>query len=464
MDCKFQTRKNELEAECKLPTDALATVSNRLTNFMKPFLENYSRSDQQAHAMTVVRGLCSDLERKNGESIAYLFGLDRKAIQYFVGESKWNDRPLRDELARQIGSELAKPDGVLAFDPSSFPKSGKQSVGVARQWCGRLGKIENCQVGVYLAYVSSQGHAIVDTELYLPKEWTNDKKRMKRAGVPKEKQRYRTRHEICLELLDRNGSQLPHTWLTGDDELGRPAGFRRELRDRNEQYLLAVPCNTTIRDLEIPEPEYSGKGRPGKRPSIRVDRWTAQQADQAWTRLEVRDGEKGPLIVDVLKRRVETGKRGRATVAEEELVVIRYKDRDEKVVKTDYYLSNASHETPLIEFCRAAKAEHRVEECFQRAKGETGLADYEVRNWPGWHHHQTLSLLASWYLTVETRRAEKKDTSDYVQSDTNWDRLNSSQRTEMRYTPSRQPPHRTTINTKSNRQTLPLEIPQQTTT
>lgn len=165
MDCKFQTRKNELEAECKLPTDALATVSNRLTNFMKPFLENYSRSDQQAHAMTVVRGLCSDLERKNGESIAYLFGLDRKAIQYFVGESKWNARPLRDELAHQIGSELGEPDGVLAFDPSSFPKSGKQSVGVARQWCGRLFPhvTRACQ-GVPLESIETAKHYIEKTE------------------------------------------------------------------------------------------------------------------------------------------------------------------------------------------------------------------------------------------------------------------------------------------------------------
>ncbi len=195
-----------------------------------------------------------------------------------------------------------------------------------------------------------------------------------------------------------------------------------------------------------------------------MDCWIAQQADQAWTHLKVRDGEKGPLMVDVLKRRVETGKRGRPTVAKEELVVIRYKDRDNKVVKTDYYLSNASHATSLIEFCCAAKAEHRVEECFRRAKGETGLADYEVRNWSGWHHHQTLSLLASWYLTVETGRVEKKGASNDIQSDSNWDWLHSSQRVEMRYTPSRQPPHRTTIDTKSIRQTLPLEIPQQTTT
>ncbi len=444
MECTFEERKRELESECKVSKDTFASAASRLEVFMKPFFVNYRRHEQESHATTVVQGLCSDLEHKNGESIAYLFGLDRKAVQHFIGESQWDDKPLRKELTRQIGSQLGEPDGVLAFDPSAFPKSGKQSVGVARQWCGRLGKIDNCQVGVYLAYVSSRGHALVDTELYLPKEWTNDKQRMKRAGVPKDRQRYRMRHEICLELLDRHGTELPHAWITGDDELGRPAGFRRELRDRNEQYLLAVPCNTTIRDLEIPAPEYSGTGRPTKRRSWRVDRWIADRCDDEWTAIEVRDGEQGPLIVEALKRHVETGRRGRLTVAEEVLVVLRYRDRDSEVVKTDYYLSNANVATPLAEFCRAAKAEHRVEECLQRGKSQAGLADYEVRNWLGWHHHQTLSLLASWFLNVETRRAKKKDSGDYFQPSSPWHCFDPSRQTRMRYTPSREMANRAT--------------------
>ena len=445
MECSFERRKRELELECRVSNKAMVSALSRLDLFMEPFLVSYRRHEQETSATTMIRGLCSDLERKNGESIAYLFGLDRKVIQHFVGESRWDDKPLRDELARQVGSQLGESDGVLAFDPSSFPKSGKQSVGVARQWCGRLGKIDNCQVGVYLAYVSSKGHALVDTELYLPKQWTDDKQRMKRAGVPKDRQRHRTKQEICLELLDRHGHQLPHTWVTGDDELGRPADFRRKLRDRNERYLLAVPCNTTVRDLEIPAPDYSGPGRPAKRPSWRVDRWVAEQADKVWTALEVRDGEKGPLTVEALKRHVETGKRGLPTVAEEVLVVIRYKDRDSAVVKTDYYLSNADVETPLAEFCRAAKAEHRVEECLRRGKSQAGLADYEVRNWCGWQHHQTLSLLASWFINVETRRAEKKDTGNDFQPGTNWHRVHSPRRIAMRYTPARQMAHRETI-------------------
>jgi len=431
MECSFDQRKRELEEECELPDSVFASAFERVQAFMEPFVDSYCRTEQRAHAIDVVSGLFSDLEHKNAESIAYHFGLDRKTIQHFVGESRWNDRPLRDELANQIGTQLGESDAILAFDPSAFPKSGKQSVGVVRQWCGRLGKIENCQVAVYLGYVSSKGHALVDTELYLPEKWTKDRQRMEQAGVPKDRQRFRTRHKMCLEFLDRHGDRLPHAWITGDDELGRPADFRRDLRERNERYLLAVPSNTKVRDLSIPDSDTSEQS-PSR---LRVDRWTADRAEEEWTEIEVRDGEKGPIVVEVVKRPVETGWKKYSSLVDEVLLVIRYRDRDSRVIKTDYYLSNADPQTPLSEFCRAAKAHLRIEECFRRAKSQAGLADYEVRNWVGWHHHQTLSLLASWFLNVETRRAEKKDTCHNFQPGPPRHRCNHSRRVEMRYTP-----------------------------
>lgn len=457
MDRKFTRCKRDLEAECRVSHTVFSSAVKRLERFMKPFLSSYRRHEQAAHATTVVRGLCSDLQHKNGESIAYLFGLDRKAIQHFLGESNWSDAPIREELAKQIGTDLGEFDGVIAFDPSAFAKSGDQSVGVARQWCGRLGKIENCQVGIYMAYVSSKGHAIVDAQLYIPKEWTSDKKRMNKAGIPRERHRHKKRHEICLEMLDQFGQHMPHAWITGDDEMGRPAEFRKALRDRGERYLLAVPSNTTIRDLEIPPPEWCGNGRPPKRTSVRADRWMGERKDKEWAKVEVCDAEQGPLIVEAIKREVETGKRSRPTATEEVLVVIRYRDRNLKIVKTDYYLSNADVSTPLEEFCRAAKAEHRIEECLQRAKGQAGLSDFEVRNWVGWHHHQTLSLLASWFLTVETRRAEKKDTCDNVESGPFGDRVDIETRDGMRFTLQREMANRTTITSQSAGKAIPLE-------
>lgn len=457
MDHAFEARKAELEQECIVEEGMFAGVLDRLQEFAKPFLESFVRYTQCNHATTVLSGLCSDLERKNAESIAYHFGLDRKTIQHFIGESNWDDAPLRIVMANQIADQLGSDDGVLIFDPSAFPKSGKESVGVKRQWCGRSGKIDNCQVGVFMAYASEKGHALVDGDLYLPKEWVTDKKRAKKAGIPKHKQKYRTRTQICSELLELHSHRFLHRWITGDDEIGQPAEFRRKLRTLDEQYLLAVPKNTSVADLEIPPPEYSGMGRPPVHRVVRIENWTKSQPDESWERIDVRDGEKGPLIVEVLKGRVETSKRSAGGAAEETCVVIRYKDRDEAIVKQDYYLSNATLDTSASEFARAAKAEHRIEECFDRGKGEAGMADYEVRGWVGWQHHQTLSMIASWFLNVETRRSEKKSASDHLQPSSRLYCFAASQGTSMRFTPRRQTPRRTSITAKSDGKAVSLE-------
>jgi len=297
---------------------------------------------------------------------------------------------------------------------------------------------------------------LVDGELYLPKEWTGDKKRLRKAGVPKDKQTYKTRHATFLELLERHGKCLPHEWITGDDELGRPIAFRRTLHALGEQYLLAVPCNTKINVLGE-EPANSQKvQQPSVRSSIQITRWTAAQPEERWTKVDVRDTEKGPLIVELLKCQVETGRRSKAGIATEMAIVIRYKDRDRSIVKQDYYLSNAAATTSESEYARVAKAEHRIEECFDRGKGEAGMGDYEVRNWTGWHHHQTLSLLASWFLNVETRRAEKKDSRDHFQSSESRDRIHHTSHIRMRFTPRRNGTGDETTPKKPTCEALPL--------
>jgi len=278
---------------------------------------------------------------------------------------------------------------------------------VQRQWCGRLGKLDNCQVGIFLAYVGRTEHALVDVRLYLPKEWAQDKQRRRLAGVPK-RVRFRTRHELALEMLAERGALLPHAWISGDDELGRCSWFRQELRSRQEGYLLAVPSNTAVRDLTAPAPPYAGHGRRPCVPFTRVDRWCAALPETAWEALEVRAGEKGPVVVQVVRTSVQARTEGRVSGVAEVLVVFRERQGD-GTWKHDYLLSNAPLATSLEEFARVFKAQHRVEECLQRAKGEAGLADYEVRTWRGWYHHQTLALVATWFLTAEARRGKKMD-------------------------------------------------------
>lgn len=455
---EFEGRKQALVGECVVVPEVFQQVERRLAEFLEPFVASLVRREQVAHVRTFVSGLLSDLAHRNVESIAYRFGQERLPLQHFIGASAWDDRALRDELSRQIGHALGEPDGVLVFDPSGFPKSGRESVGVARQWCGRLGKVDNCQVAIYLGYVSSREHALVDTRLYLPKEWTTDKKRMAKAGVP-QGTKYRTRHQLCLELLAQHGPQLPHAWITGDDEMGRPSWFRRRLRELDERYLLAVPSNTLIRDLAVDPPPILGVGRPRQRPWQSVSRWAAAQSEAAWTLIDVRDGSKGPLLVELLTTRVKArDDQQRESADEEVLVVIRYRDRDQRdVTKIDYSLSNADPQALPAEFARAAKAAHRIEEGFRRAKSEAGLADYEVRNWIGWQHHQTLSLIATWFLVTETRRGKKRNPRRHAVADSLRHLPHSPPRLGMRYAIT----HRTRLPTPPRTQrtgpTLPLE-------
>jgi SRSO17 transposase len=406
MVVRYETRLEEMMAQAEVPPESVDGLLGRLGEFVRPFAASLP-APWRARATEYVTGLLSDLKHKTAEGIAYLLDRDRQPMQRFIGQAEWDHRPSLDLLARQVGDRLGEADGVIVFDPSAFAKKGASSVGVARQWCGRLGKVENCQVGVYMGYVSRTEHALVDFRLYLPEEWAKDKGRRKEAGVPREV-RFQTRHELALEMLKGCGHRLPHGWVAGDDEMGRPGQFRLDLRGLGERYLLAVPSNTLVRDLEAPPPEYSGRGRYPKNPFTRVDVWCAGLAGGAWERVEVRDGEKGPLVVEAVKCRVrarsETGGEG-----PEELLFITRVLQPDKTYKVDYHLSNASAGVALSELARVAKAEHRIEECFRRAKGEAGLGDYQVRNWPGWHRHQTLALLAAWFLTEEARRGKNPD-------------------------------------------------------
>jgi SRSO17 transposase len=433
MDAEYTIRKLQLLEECEVAPEIFQQVMPRLATFMVPFVASFCRQEPFQHAHTYVCGLLSDVERKNIESIAYRFGQDRLPLQRFIGWAEWDDAPLRQELARQVAEQLGQAEGVLVFDPSAFAKSGAESVGVARQWCGRLGKVDNCQVAVYLGYVSATDHSLVDMRLYLPKEWTNDKARLDKAGVPHDRRGYRSRHQLALDMLQERGASLPHGWIAGDDEMGRPYWFRRRLEQLAERYLLAVPGTTLIRDREVDPPAYSGRGRRPKRPWQRVDQWSASLSADVWTTIDVRDGAKGPLVVDLVKRRVVARTPQRQEGHAEMLVVSRYREREsQKVVKVDFYLSNAMPETPLAAFARVAKAEHRIEECLQRSKSEAGLADYEVRNWTGWHHHQTLSLIATWFLVTETHRGKKMDPCDDIAPDSRGHRIDLAHRVSVR--------------------------------
>ena len=282
MDGQFAARCEALLEQAQVSAADWDGVTARLESFVTPFVAAFTEAAQRRHFVEYAAGLLSTLERKTGEGIADLPGQDRKQMQQFVGESPWEHAPLLAELARQVGQRIGEADGVIVFDPSAFAKKGTKSVGVARQWSGRQGKVDNCQVGIYVGYVSRREHALVNTRLSLPQEWTKSRTRCRAAGVP-DKVQFQTRHELALDMLEESGPLLPHGWVAGDDEMGRCGPFRAALRDRDERYLLAVPSNTLIRDAEVPPPEYSGRGRHPKVPWRRGDRWCAALPASAWT-------------------------------------------------------------------------------------------------------------------------------------------------------------------------------------
>jgi len=369
-----------------------------------------------------LQGLLSHWHRKNAEEIATLVDVERQVIQDVIGIVPWDHRPLVTVLVGQAGERLGEPDGIIAFDPSSFPKRGTHAVGVKRQWCGHRGKVDNCQVGVFMGDVSRHDHALLAFRVYWPGEWTRDALRRQACHVPPDV-RYQTRQEPCLERLDAWGDQVPHGWVTGDDELGRHTRFRQELRKRGERYVLGVPCNTTMRDLEAPLPEYSGRGRRPRAPWPSVTDWRKSLSPTAWTRVTVRDGEKGPVAIEMVRRRVQTRIERKRMGPQEWLVVTRRPLSDERTLEprasreaTDQDTRHRYHDdlTPasvagtelrapsLEELARVIKAGAGIEASFKRGKSEVGLDEYQVRTWQGWHHHMALSLMAVWFLIGAT--------------------------------------------------------------
>ncbi len=398
-----------LLADAAVTPDQVRGCQDRLTAFLRRYLPCFYRVEQRANATLVIRGLVSGLERKTCEPIAVEAGVHRKPIQFFVGAGKWDDEAVMAELRRHVADELGDEQAVLTLDASTFPKSGSDSCGVGRQWCGRLGKQENCQRGIFLAYAAPGGYAPLDRRLYLPRDWAADPARRAKCHVPEEVE-FREGWRIAAELIERSRPGLPHGWVVGDDEFGRPAHFRAWLRRHGERYVLDVPSDTVVRDLECRPPRRAvGHGRPRAVPFRRVDAWAAEQPEGRWVRLTIRAGEKGPLQIDAMSVRVRTKLQTRLG-PEERLVVMRTVEAEPR---THYALSNAAADVPLGELVRARFARHTIEQVFEAAKQETGLAQYEVRSWVGWHHHMTLSLVALWFLCCERRRLGGENPGDH---------------------------------------------------
>jgi SRSO17 transposase len=346
--------------------------------------DHFARAEPRRRAFAYLKGLLGNVERKNGWQLAeYVGDTTPDGIQRLLNSYEWDANLVRDDLRSYVVEHLQDPQSILVVDETGFIKKGTKSVGVQRQYSGTAGRIENCQLGVFLAYASPKGRTFIDRELYLPKEWTEDPARCEEAGVPQERT-FATKPQLALEMLKRTRvADVVTPWVTGDEVYGSDDPLRQWLEANQQAYVLAVRRNGRV-----------GLEWRGKWWNLSVEEVLDLIAPDAWQRLSAGEGAKGPRLYDwALVELAES-------TPEEwpRRLLFRRSLEDETDIAA--YRTFAPADTPLSEFVRVAGARWTVEVSFESAKGEVGLDQYEVRLWISWYRHITLALLAHAYLTV----------------------------------------------------------------
>jgi SRSO17 transposase len=351
--------------------------------------------------------------RKNLERMTEVVPeVEYQSLQHFTSNSPWGHRPVMDQVARDADRLLGgSPDTALVIDESSLPKKGKKSVGVARQWCGRLGKVDNCQTGVYASLVHGAQATIIDCRLYLPAEWTDDSKRCKAAGVPDDIG-FKSKSALALDIIRHARSiGMRYAWIGVDGGYGKEPLFLKTLDDEGELFVADVHKDQPI-FLEDPCPyipeKQTAKGRTPSvyktdSPKITAVKWASEQPESDWQRITTRDSTKGRIQVDILTRRVWIWI-NKKHVRQWTLVVRREVD-SQKTIK--YSLTNAPEDSPAERLAYMQGQRFFVERSFQDAKGTVGMDHYQVRGWLAWHHHMAMVMMASLFL-LETRMEQKE--------------------------------------------------------
>lgn len=344
----------------------------------------FARTEPRNNAVSYIRGLLSDEERKNSWTLSERAGQGTPdGMQRLLSTTDWDPDAVRDALFGYVKKHLGDPTGILAIDETGFLKKGTASAGVARQYSGTAGRVENCQIGVFLTYASPAGRTFLDRELYLPKAWTDDAARCQRAGIP-EAREMATKPVLAADMIERAlDAGIQAEWTTGDAVYGQHAGLRRRLEARGMHYVMAVPINQRA---ITPDPESFGT-------EGRADQLFAALDGRAWRTRTAGTGTKGERLYAWAKIRIN----GPAETGEHWLLARRsLKDPTDLA----YFICHTPENVTLIELARVAGARWAIEETFQTSKGETGLDHYQVRQYTGWYRHITLSMFAHAFLSV----------------------------------------------------------------
>lgn len=385
----------------------MGSVCERLETHFFPFSGAFRSSTRsvEGSAKRYIRGLYQ-AERRNMERMAdVVAGSDYQQMQHMLSVSDWDHAGVVRQVAAEAQTHFPKGGRALVIDESGFAKKGERSVGVARQWSGRLGKVDNSQVGVFAALAHRETACLIDAELFLPEHWAMDAARCAEAGIPEEARVYRSKTEIALGMIRRARRHgLAFDWVAADGGYGKERWFLDALDDDGERFLIDVHSDQTIYLIDpAPRvPERLGRGRTPTRPvtevaPTRVDTWAAAQPATAWRRMKLRDGEKGEVIAEFLTCRVFVWN-GRAERARHWHLLVR---REVGGDKLKFCLSNAKPSASLRHLVTMQASRHFVERALEDAKSACGMAQYQVRGWLAWHHHMALVLIAHLFLTKE---------------------------------------------------------------
>lgn len=402
----------------RMDAKELRRLKPELDLFLERYAAHFGREETQRHADQYLQGLLLKGERRNAENIAEsVEGGVVRSLQKFVGQARWQDDGVLEELQRHAVLEIGDPDGVLNVDETGFPKKGTKSVGVKRQYAGCLGRVDNCQVGVFLNYQTPTAHVLMDRRLFLPEEWAADPERREEAGVPEEVV-FRTKPELALEMVRAAVERgVPFRWVGGDSLYGDSPVFMQGVRDLDKYYVVDVSSSMHV---WLSEPEVIAAGRQGKRgrvtsqprvttKPIPVSEVLAQAPVKVWRRIVIAEGSQGPRTYEYAEILVWFSEEGRPSGAER--LLIRRTLSQKAEIK--YQRTNAPTTIGLNKVAQVGGGRWTVEEDFQTGKGECGLDEYETRGWVGWHHHTALAMMALWFLMLQRQRlGEKRATDD----------------------------------------------------
>jgi len=398
--------------------------TNELKGFHEQFNDCFQRSESRQHFLRYMSGQFSELERKSIEPIALAVKDGKvRAMQRFVSDAPWDDENIEHKYRSMVNDDLGSPDGALIFDESGFVKKGDDSIGVSRQYCGTIGKVDNCQVGVFAAYVSEYGYALVDKQLFIPEKWFENEygKRREKCKLP-EHVAFQTKPQLAATMLHKLADEqsLPFKYVLADSIYGMSPEFIKAAEDLpGKTYFVAITKSTRCwlkRPMTITK-KYRWRGKAREKTvfadadskPISVEQLGKNINDYFWYRRNVSEGTKGPIVYEFTRRRVVLSDNGMPANS----VWLLIRRTIEKDVQYAYFISNASRSTRLKTLVWLSGLRWAIEQCFEESKTELGMDHYEVRKFPGWHHHMLTCMLAHFFLWHLKIRLGKKSTVYY---------------------------------------------------